>query len=652
MDGDGLAAHGRSFGRTGLDLARKGPGALERARGVPLARGVMARALRGGRAMSAVSANLRPVSSAARPVRSASKDWLRALELTARLDAAPTRTLPVAIDELARRFGDAPALISDRETFSFRALAERARRYARWALAEGVKKGDVVALVMPNRPEYMAVWLGLTRIGAVVALINTNLRGPALAHCLAVADAKLVIVDVTLESPLREALWSTSRAPAIWTHGGKGALRVDCAVDAADGAPFDPGATPVTLDDRALLIYTSGTTGLPKAANVSHRRVMSWSVWFAGLTGATPEDRLYNCLPMYHSVGGVVATGSVLVAGGAAVIAERFSASAFWSDINRFDCTMFQYIGELCRYLLAAPTHLKERAHRLRIACGNGLTGDVWPAFQERFDIPRILEFYAATEGAFSLFNVEGRPGAIGRIPPFLAHRFPVAIVRHDAEHGVPARGPDGFCIRAERGEAGEAIGRLSEGAGGGRFEGYTDAAESETKILRDVFAAGDAWMRTGDLMRQDGEGFFHFVDRIGDTFRWKGENVATTEVAQAIGSFPGVEAVSVFGVSVPNAAGRAGMAAVVASDELDLAALHAHLAERLPAYARPLFVRLAASLETTETFKTRKQTMVDEGFDPGRVEGALYFDDRARGAYEPLDAAAFAAIAAGDIRF
>jgi fatty-acyl-CoA synthase len=601
--------------------------------------------------MSAASANLRPVPSAA-PQRSAAKDWLRALEMTARLDAEPTRTLPVAIDELAARLGDAPALISERETLSFRALAERARRYARWALAEGVKPGEVVALVMPNRPEYMAVWLGLTRIGVVVALINTNLRGPALAHCLAVADAKLIIVDATLESPLREALWSAPRAPAIWTHGGKGALRVDTAVDAADGSPFDPAAASVTLDDRALLIYTSGTTGLPKAANVSHRRVMSWSAWFAGLTGATPKDRLYNCLPMYHSVGGVVATGSVLVAGGAAVIAERFSASAFWSDINRFDCTMFQYIGELCRYLLAAPTHLKERAHRLRIACGNGLSGDVWAAFQERFEVPRILEFYAATEGSFSLFNVEGRPGAIGRIPPFLAHRFPIAIVRHDAESGAPTRGSDGFCIACDRGEAGEAIGRVRAGAGGGRFEGYTDAAASEKKILRDVFAPGDAWMRTGDLMRQDSEGFFHFVDRIGDTFRWKGENVATTEVAQAIGSFAGVAAVSVFGVSVPNAAGRAGMAALVVGDDFDLAALRAHLAERLPAYARPLFVRLAAGLETTETFKTRKQAMVDEGFDPDRITDPLYFDDRAGGAYERLDAAAFAAIAAGDIRF
>jgi len=601
--------------------------------------------------MPPLGANVRPSEPAdGAPARSASKDWLRALELTARLDADPTRTLPIVIDELATRFDSAPALISDRETLSFQGLAERTRRYARWARTEGLGKGDVVALLMPNRPEYMACWLGLTRIGAVVALINTNLRGPSLAHCLAVADAKLIVVDATLEAPLRAAVPPELRTP-IWTHGGEGARRVDLALGGFDGGPLETAKPPVTLDDRALLIYTSGTTGLPKAANVSHRRVMSWSYWFAGLTSAAPGDRLYNCLPMYHSVGGVVATGSALVAGGAAVVAERFSAREFWSDISRFDCTMVQYIGELCRYLLAAPPHIKERAHRLRLACGNGLSGDVWPAFQARFSIPRILEFYAATEGAFSLFNVEGRPGAIGRIPPFLAHRFPVAIVRSDAERGAPARGADGFCIACQRGEAGEAIGRLSA-TGAGRFEGYTDASESEKKILRDVFARGDAWLRTGDMMRQDSQGFFHFVDRIGDTFRWKGENVATTEVAEAIGSFPGVRAVSAYGVAVPGAAGRAGMAALVVVDGFDLARFRAHLSERLPAYARPLFLRLAQELEATETFKTRKQALVDEGFDPGRVADPLFFDDKAKGRYEPLDAAAFAAIAAGDVRF
>jgi len=596
--------------------------------------------------MPALGAKQRPARPLAPGERPASKDWLRALEVTARLDREPERTFPLVIDELAERFDEKPALISERETLSFAALAERARRYACWAAAEGLGKRDVVALLMPNRPEYMAVWLGLTRLGVVVALVNTSLRGASLAHCLRVAAPSRIIVDATLEDALVDCGFA---AGAYWTHGGR-VRRIEEAVEHFHPSVVALAGAPVALDDRALLIYTSGTTGMPKAANVSHRRVLMWSLWFAGLTGASPEDRLYNCLPMHHSVGGVVATGSALVAGGSAVIAERFSATGFWSDISRFDCTMFQYIGELCRYLLAAPPHADERKHRLRIAVGNGLSGDVWTAFQARFGLPRILEFYGATEGAFSLFNVEGRPGAIGRIPAFLTHRFPVALVCHDPEAAAPARGADGFCIACERGEVGEAIGRLT-GAGQGSFEGYTDAVESEKKILRDVFAPGDAWMRTGDLMRQDAQGFFHFVDRIGDTFRWKGENVATTEVTEAVASAPGVRAASVYGVTVPNTAGRAGMAALVVDDRFELGALKAHLEGRLPSYARPLFLRIAQELEATQTFKARKQRLIEEGFDPALVEDPLYVESR-RGGYERLDAAAFAAIEAGDIRF
>jgi len=588
------------------------------------------------------------IEASAPPKGSASKDWLRALELTARIEAAPSRILPTVIAELAQRQGAAPALVSDRESFSYAELADRIGRYRRWARVQGLAKGDVVALMMPNRPEYLAIWLGITSVGVVVALISPSLRGASLTHALKVAAPSQIIVDAACEAELMAA--APLFAAEVWVHGQSrsGARRIDLVLDdgAADGSPA--GTPTVTLDDRALLIFTSGTTGLPKAANVSHRRIMTWSGWFAGLMDTQAGDRLYNCLPLCHSVGGVAATGAALVAGASVAIAEKFSASRFWGDVRRWDCTIFQYIGELCRYLLAAPAHPEERQHRLRIACGNGLTADAWTPFQERFAIPRILEFYAATEGAFSLFNVEGRPGAIGRIPPFLAHRFPAAIVRYDAESGAPTRGPDGFCVRCARGEAGEAIGRVSGGAGAGRFEGYTDDGESEKKLLRDVFAPGDAWMRTGDLMRQDGEGFFHFVDRIGDTFRWKGENVATTEVGEALCAVAGVSAACVYGVTVPGASGRAGMAALVTTGAFDLAGLPAHLAARLPDYARPLFLRLVPALEATDTFKPRRQALAGDGFDPGRIADPLYVYDRSTGAYAPLDAARFARIAAG----
>ena len=408
----------------------------------------------------------------------------------------------------------------------------------------------------------------------------------------------------------------------------------------------------MTLSHRALHIFTSGTTGWPKAANVSHRRLLMWSGWFAGLMGSRLQDRLYNCLPLYHSVGGVVAIGGVLVNGGSVVIKERFSARAFWADIVEWDCTLFQYIGELCRYLLNAPPSELETRHRLRLACGNGLRHDVWAPFQARFQIPQILEFYAATEGNFSLYNVEGRPGAVGRLPGFLSHRFPAAIVAYDPEVAAPSRGPDGFCRRCAVGETGEVIARISDGRGAANpFEGYTSPEESERKVLRDVFERGDAWFRSGDLMRMDQQGFYYFVDRVGDTFRWKGENVSTGEVEAALMACSDVTAAYVYGVQAPGTDGRAGMAALEVGPSFDPVRLWSELSDRLPAYARPLFLRLAEALETTETFKPKKTQLAQEGFDPALTHDVLFLADPDLSRYRPLDPATYQAVVSGLFR-
>jgi fatty-acyl-CoA synthase len=590
--------------------------------------------------------------SRARP--SAAKSWLKAIELTSRIEANPSRLFADLVEDWAQRLPDRPALISATGTYSYRTLAGRINRYARWALSAGIEAGDTVCLIMPGRPDYIAAWLGITKVGGVVALINTNLVGPSLSHCINVADAGHVIVADELAERFEAALPYLKRTPKIWIHGGHGdEAGIDAALDHIDESPLSPAERRgVTINDRALLIYTSGTTGLPKAASISHRRILNWGGWFAGLTGASGEDRLYDCLPVYHSVGGIVAPCSMLSAGGSVVLAEKFSAKSFWHDVVRWDCTVFQYIGELCRYLLKAPPSEYENRHRLRLACGNGLRGDVWEAFQARFAIPQILEFYAATEGNFSLYNVEGRPGAIGRIPPLLAHRFPAAIVRVDMDSGAPLRGENGLCIACARGEAGEAVGRIGTAdAGGGRFEGYTDARETEKKILRDVFARGDAWFRTGDLMKLDEAGFFHFVDRIGDTFRWKGENVATSEVNEAVAECPGVVDAATYGVTIPGADGRAGMVAIVAGDGFDLADFRERLSRRLPAYACPVMVRFCNELDTTETFKQKKQQLAREGFDPRLVTDPLFYKDPKSGAYRPVDAEAYARILDGSIR-
>ena len=587
--------------------------------------------------------------------RGARNAWIRALERTTPI-GRDSITFPQLIGAFGERYQDALALLGEGRRLTYRDLAAEVNKYARWALAQGIGAGSVVGVLMTNSPDYAAVWLGVTMVGGIAALLNTKLPPPALAHAITIAAADHIVVDSELVGNLVSALPHVPRSPQCWERGTTQArLRpLDPEIAKLDGAPLPAGAYRAPrLRDCALYIYTSGTTGLPKAARVSHLRVMQWTHWFAGMMGIEPADRLYDCLPMYHSIGGVVAVGAPLVAGASVLIREKFSTAEFWSDVAEHNCTIFQYVGELCRYLLAAPPHPKESDHRLRLCCGNGLRPEVWEPFRERFRIPQILEYYAATEGSFSLYNCEGKPGAIGRIPSFLGHRFPIALVRHDPDEGEPLRGPEGFCIPCDADETGEAIGRIAEDAleWAGRFEGYTDDKASERKILRNVFAAGDCWYRTGDLMRRDKEGFFYFADRVGDTYRWKGENVSTAEVGAAIESCPGVVEAVAYGVAVPGTEGRAGMAAIVTAAPFDLAAVRRHLVERLPDYARPLFLRLTPAIPKTETFKPKKQELARDGYDLDRVADTVYIDDRERASFVRLDRDLFERLRAGALR-
>ncbi len=582
------------------------------------------------------------------------KGALRTLKMTTPIAKHPTRVFPQVITELAAKYGDAPALLSDRERFSYRELAARSNRYSRWALTQGVGKGDTICLLMPNRPEFVALWVGVTRVGGVVALLNTNLTGMALAHCINVVAPKHIIVAAELFPSLATVQALIRSNAKIWLHGDAEAnfARIDREIETLPDDELAINRT-ITIEDRALYIYTSGTTGMPKAANMNHYRVMLATHAFAGVMDTRASDRMYDCLPLYHTAGGLLATGALLVRGGSVVIREKFSAHEFWDDIVRWDCTCFQYIGELCRYLINSPPKANERAHRLRFACGNGLRADVWPQFKQRFGIPQIIEFYAATEGNVSLFNFDGKEGAVGRLPWWIAARFPTKVVRFDVERQQPVRDERGFCIECKVDEPGEVIGKILKDPSrpGQRFEGYASEAETDKKILRDVLKKGDVWFRTGDLMRKDKHGYFFFIDRIGDTFRWKGENVSTTEVEEAVGHFDGVLEANVYGVAVPGRDGRAGMAAIVARDNLNLTALHEHLAQQLPDYARPLFLRIRREIDVTTTFKQKKLDLVKDGFDPGQTIDPIYFSDPQKRAFVRVDPALFGRINAGQMR-
>lgn len=555
-----------------------------------------------------------------------------------------TETIVDVVEGHARNKPDNIALLYLDQTVTYRALDEGANRYAHWALAQGVTRGEAVALLMENRPEFVMAWLGLLKVGAIAALINTNLRGTPLAHSIGIAAAKHVIVGAELAQSYAEAEPLLDPRPTAWITGAGGNL--DIALAASPFTPVDKSVRAgIVAKDKAFYIYTSGTTGLPKAANVTHLRMLFMMNGFAGGLNTTERDRMYNALPLYHSAGGICALGAVLVVGGACIIRRRFSATEFWDDCFRYRATCFQYIGELCRYLLNAPQHRHERDHAIRVITGNGLRPEIWPQFQERFAIPKIIEFYGATEGNVSMLNYDGTVGAVGRIPSYMRRIMTTRLVRFDIEAEMPVRDADGLCIECDNGEAGEAIGKITTDPRQA-FDGYTKASDTQKKILHDVFEKGDAWFRTGDLMRRDEHGYFYFVDRIGDTFRWKGENVSTNEVAEAFNVVSGVKDTNVYGVAVPGYDGRAGMAALVAGPGLDLSKLADSLAKNLPPYARPLFLRLQPEIEITGTFKLRKVELVKDGFNPATVPDPLYVLEG--GSYTPLTADRYAEIVSG----
>ena len=538
--------------------------------------------------------------------------------------------LQAAVD----KWRDRPAMTFEGRSVTYGELDAIANRYAHWAKSLNLRRGQSVALFMPNRLEYFCIWYGLSKVGVVTALINNQLNGAALAHCLNISGAAHCIVDPETSPAFEAVKDGLETHMQQWILGdAKGEQRdLIQALKSCSQLPPDRSVrNGMTASETCLFIYTSGTTGLPKAARITHVRAQLYMRGFAGSTGATASDRIYVALPLYHATGGLCALGAALLNGGSVVLRKKFSATHFWPEIIEQGCTMFVYIGELCRYLVNQPESPEETRHNIRQAFGNGLRPDVWAQLQSRFRIPDVLEFYGSTEGNVSMFNFDGRQGAIGRIPKYLRPRFNIRLVQFDVENETPIRRPDGFCIECGPGQIGECIGKIG-GDARAEFTGYVDKAASDKKVLRDVFEKGDAWFRTGDLMRQDSEGYFYFIDRIGDTFRWKGENVSTNEVAARLQEAQGVMEANVYGVEVGGADGRAGMAALVTDETFDLAAFAEHVGRELPPYAQPLFVRLMPQMETTGTFKQRKVDLVAEGFDPAKIKAPLYFRDPDKG--------------------
>jgi fatty-acyl-CoA synthase len=590
--------------------------------------------------------------------------FLPALPRLARYRAGSSHTVADRIEALAASDPEEPFLLYEAERQTYGEHNAAANRVAGWALEQGLGHGDVVALLMENRPEYLATWAGLAKLGVTTALINTNLQGPGLRHALASARTRHLILgsecadrfattSSELDSPLD--LW------AMRDPFGEGPAELPAGAEDLDAALAEkPTSNPDPAHRKALragddlfYIYTSGTTGLPKAARFSHMKFLGIGELAAWAVDLRRTDVHYCALPLYHSAGGAMVVSGVQAAGASLVVRRKFSASRFWDDVREYDATHFQYIGEFCRYLLNQPATAKDRSHRIRAILGNGLRPDIWEEFQQRFGIDRIVEFYGATEGNTALLNLEGKVGSVGRFP-FKALTN-ARLIRYDLDADEPVRDERGLCLECATGEAGELVGRIprSSSSPTGRFEGYTSKEATDRKILRDVFEAGDAWFRSGDLLRQDDEGFFYFVDRIGDTFRWKGENVSTQEVAEAVSAFAGVEMANAYGVEVAGQDGRAGMVALrlAAGAGFDGAGFFSFVTDALPRYAAPLFVRILPELAVTGTFKLRKVELQHEGFDPDTVSDPVWFRDDTEGRYVPLDADLAGRIGRGEIK-
>ena len=525
--------------------------------------------------------------------------------------AQPTTKASIGkvFQQRAARYGDRVFIRFGEQQLTYREANATANRYAAVLAARGVGRGDVVGIMLRNSPNAVLMMLAAVKCGAIAGMLNYHQRGEVLAHSLSLLDAKVLVA----ESDLLEA---------VDECGGSGVTPTTIEemerLSATAPTANPQSASAVLAKDTAFYIFTSGTTGHPKASVMTHKRWLSALAIFGGLgLRLRGSDTLYSCLPLYHNNALTVAIGSVINSGATLALGKSFSASKFWDEVIATRATAFIYIGEVCRYLLNQPAKSTDRAHKVRLIAGNGLRPEIWDEFTSRFGIARVCEFYAASEGNTAFINVFNVPRSTGWAA------LPLAYVEYDSETGAPLRGEDGWVQRVPAGEPGLLLSPVNKLQ---PFDGYTDPSASEKKLVRDAFRKGDCWFNTGDVMSPQGMGHAAFVDRLGDTFRWKGENVATTQVERALGADNSVEECTVFGVEVPRTGGRAGMAAVKLRDgaDFDGKALAHTVFKQLPAYALPLFVRVVESMEHTTTFKSRKVDLREQAYDPG-VEDPVY---------------------------
>ncbi|XP_057700210.1 long-chain fatty acid transport protein 1-like isoform X2 [Corythoichthys intestinalis] len=527
-------------------------------------------------------------------------------------------------------------------------------------MAQGWAEGDVVALYMESSLSLTALWLGLAMVGVEAALINYNLRLKSLQHCVSVSGARALVFGSELTEAVFVVRGSLNCDVDVFFTGVNGDEEKLCCLKAQNLDNMLAGThkhkpsykLTKTFNERLFYIYTSGTTGMPKAAVVVHSRYYRIAAFGYHAFALRRDDVVYNCLPLYHSAGTIMGVGQCLLFGLTVVIRSKFSASRFWDDCVKHNCTVIQYIGEICRYLLAQPVHSSERRHRVRVAIGNGLRPSVWEEFVRRFKIKHVGEFYGATECNCSLINIDGKVGACGFSSRILPSFYPIRLVRVQEDSRELLRDMQGLCIPCQPGEPGMLVGHINEKDPLRRFDGYADKDSTQQKIAHNVFKMGDSAYVSGDVLVMDDDGYMYFRDRCGDTFRWRGENVSTTEVEGILSGLLGHTDVAVYGVSVPGVEGSACMAAIAHSEgHFDLHAFLSAVQKALAPYARPLFLRLLPAIDTTGTFKIQKMRLQKEGFKSQNSSEKIYFLNSPVGCYEAVTDELYESIIEGRVR-
>ncbi|KAI6209561.1 Protein CBR-ACS-22 [Aphelenchoides besseyi] len=541
-------------------------------------------------------------------------------------------------------------------SLTFKEVNDLSNQYANVFKGDEHPPGSVIAMFLENSADFFAIWLGLSKIGIITAWINSHLKLEPLAHSIKTAECSTVITSTNLLPTLKLAIEKGLLPDSLKifvigdgdTHGVThlSELLKDRTEPTWNGGDF-----------KKILcyIYTSGTTGNPKAAIIKHYRYYFVTMASGKAFKLTGDDRLYVTMPMYHSAAGIIGVGQTIVRGCTSVIRKRFSASNFWKDAITYDCTASQYIGEICRYLLAQPKSPEERGHRIRLMYGNGLRGQIWSEFVRRFGVARIGEFYGSTEGNSNIINIDNRVGACGFFPiyPFVTALYPVRLVKVDPESGELLRDKNGLCISCQPGDTGEMVGLIKNTDPLLSFEGYVNQTDTKHKVLRDAFKKGDAVFSSGDILHWDKFGYLYFKDRRGDTYRWRGENVSTMEVEGVLQPIMSIEDATVFGVEISGREGRAGMIGATLTDGADvddlLKELSARLSEQLASYAIPVFVRICKHVERTGTFKLKKTDLQKQGFDPSKCDGdSLFYWEYSNRQYLPLDQQQYESIQSG----